>query len=488
MGARCFTVRTFGCQMNVHDSERIGEVLVSAGWAQTDDEAHADLIVLNTCSVREKAEQKLRSLVGTLRPARARGAIIAVAGCVAQQEGERLLATMRHVDVVIGPDNIAELPALVADAEVGAPPVVRTTFDLDEPRFLRVAPTGHVAPATAFVTTMKGCDERCSFCVVPYTRGPERYRPSDEIITEIASLVARGTREVTLLGQTVNSYRDPSSSTSRDPTHGHGSSEGESEFAALLFRIAREAPALARLRYTSPHPRHVGDELVRAHAELSVLVDHIHLPVQSGSDRMLKRMIRRYTRREYLERLGRLRAVRPQSSVTTDVIVGFPGETRADFDETLSLVREVGYAQCFGFKFSRRPLTPALRLDDDVSEEEKSARLTELFEVQETLTRESLAALVGTRQEVLVEGFSGTGADAPESPRQITGRTRRHEIVHVTVSPDAPDLTGALVTVHVARANKHSLVGELERLSAPRPDATVTPVARRRTRLPVVSV
>lgn len=479
--SRKFTVHTFGCQMNVHDSERIVEVLGRAGWVETDELGAADLVVINTCSVREKAEQKLRSLVGRLAAERARGALVAVAGCVAQQEGEKLLASMRHVDLVLGPDNIPELPALLADVESGGLPVVRTRFDLDEPRFLRVEPTG-AAPVTAFVTTMKGCDERCSFCVVPYTRGPERYRPAGDIVGEIAALVERGTREVTLLGQTVNSYRDPSGELG-GPAPGE-----ESQFAELLARVAADVPALARLRYTSPHPRHLGRSLVRAHAELEVLAEHVHLPVQSGSDVMLKRMIRRYTRAEYLERLARLRAVRPGASITTDVIVGFPGETRHDFEATLSLVADVGFAQCFGFKFSRRPFTPALRLLDDVPEAEKSARLTELFELQETLTRAHLGALVGTRQEVLVEGTSDS-PDLPAGSRQLTGRTRRHEIVHVLVPGEQPALVGALLSVVVTRANNHSLAAELDSVEAAPPRGTQPPAERstRRLRLPVVS-
>ncbi|HEY2509591.1 MAG TPA: MiaB/RimO family radical SAM methylthiotransferase, partial [Polyangiaceae bacterium] len=302
-----FWVHTFGCQMNAHDSDRMEEVLVSHGWGRAEVLEAADLVVFNTCSVREKAEQKLRSEVGKLAPLKHRRPelVLAVAGCVAQQEGEKLLGRIPHLDLVLGPDNLAELPALALEQQAGALPRARTEFDLAAPRFLAAMPEPGKAPVSAYVTTMKGCDERCSFCVVPYTRGPERYRPAGEIVAEVARWVAAGAREVTLLGQTVDSYRDASlpAPASDDPD--------ESQFPALLRTIAREVPGLLRLRYTSPHPRHATASLAAAHAELDVLARHVHLPVQSGSDRMLKRMIRRYTRAEYVARAFRLRAARP---------------------------------------------------------------------------------------------------------------------------------------------------------------------------------
>lgn len=442
-------VHTFGCQMNAHDSDRMEEVLRAHGWASTDAVSEADLVVLNTCSVREKAEQKLRSEVGKLAPLKARnpGLVLAVAGCVAQQEGETLLGRVKHLDLVIGPDNIAELPALVLEQMGGALPRARTVFDLDAPRFLAAAPVRGEAPVSTFVTTMKGCDERCSFCIVPYTRGPERYRPAREIVDEIARWVDAGAREITLLGQTVDSYRDASlpPPVSDDPD--------ESQFPALLRAIARDVPGLARLRYTSPHPRHATPSLAAAHAELDVLAKHVHMPVQSGSDRILKRMIRRYTRAEYTERVRRLAASRPGTTLSTDVIVGFPGETDADFEATLDLVREIGFVGLFGFKYSPRPFTPALKLADDVTEEAKSERLTRLFEVAEAQTRAHLETLVGTRQKVLVEGAS-------KAEGKLTGRTERNEIVHVPASADH-DLVGSIVDVTIARAFKHSLEGAL---------------------------
>ena len=457
-----FWVHTFGCQMNAHDSDRMSEVLVSHGWSPSSDVAEADLVVFNTCSVREKAEQKLRSEVGKLAPLKERRpeVVIAVAGCVAQQEGEKLLARSHLIDLVVGPDNLAELPALALEQRAGALPRVSAQFDLESPQFLAAMPVRGRAPVSAYVTTMKGCDERCSFCVVPYTRGPERYRPAREIVEEIARWVAAGSREVTLLGQTVDSYRDPSlpPPASDDPD--------ESQFPALLRLIARVVPTLARLRYTSPHPRHATASLAAAHAELDVLARHVHLPSQSGSDRMLKRMIRRYTRAEYVLRANRLRDARPGMTLSTDIIVGFCGETDEDFAATLSLVREVGFTSLFGFKYSPRPLTPALKLPDDVPESLKSDRLALLFELSESNTRAHLATMVGTRQRVLVEGASKNGD-------RVQGRTERNEIVHVDTHPEI-DFVGAIVEVEILRANKHSLEGIAT-------DATLAALPRRST-------
>jgi tRNA-2-methylthio-N6-dimethylallyladenosine synthase len=328
---------------------------------------------------------------------------------------------------------------------------------------------------SAFVTTMKGCDERCSFCIVPYTRGPERYRPSAEIIDEVARWVESGAREVTLLGQTVDSYRDPSlpPPASDDPD--------ESQFPALLRAIATRVPGLRRLRYTSPHPRHATAALAQAHAELDVLARHIHMPVQSGSDRVLKRMIRRYTRAEYTERVRRLLAARTDMTISTDIIVGFPGETEEDFQATLELVKDIGYTGVFAFKYSPRPFTPALKLKDDVSEADKSDRLARLFEVSEAQTRAHLATLVGTRQHVLVEGPGKT-------PGTWEGRTARNEIVHVDGrTSEGRALAGEIVEVEITQAFKHSLAGEptaaaLETLPLA---SSVSRPARRRRALPL---
>ena len=453
MPSPSYAITTFGCQMNVHDSQRMHEVLRRAGYVEVEP-ALADVVVLNTCSVREKAEQKLLSEVGRLaKQKRARrDLVVVVAGCVAQQEGERLLKHGRAIDLVVGPDNIPELPRLLDELALGSPPLVRTVFDTDAPRFL-TAPSVAGASPTAFVTIMKGCDERCSFCVVPYTRGPERYRASAEITAEIAALTRSGVREVTLLGQTVNSYTDPERALPPAPGASLDDPD-ESEFAALLRRIAADVPELARLRYTSPHPRHLTPSLTLAHQDLPLLARHLHLPVQSGSDRVLKRMIRRYSRAEYVERTRALVRAVPGLTLSTDIIVGFPGETEDDFGATLSLVEEMGYRGLFGFKYSPRPYTPARKLDDDVPEETKSERLARLFTLSERLLGEHLAALVGTTQRVLIEGPD------KDSGEHWTGRTERNEIVHVAGAADR-DLSGEIVEASIVRHNKHSLQGEL---------------------------
>jgi tRNA-2-methylthio-N6-dimethylallyladenosine synthase len=476
MGFR-FVVHTSGCQMNAHDSDRMTGVLQAAGGTPAASLEEADLVVLNTCSVREKAEQKLRSEVGKLAPLkRARpDMVIAVAGCVAAQEGEALLKRVAHIDLVIGPDNIPELPALAAEQWGGSPPTARTEFDTATPRFLTWSPLpGADAPIVAFVTTMKGCNERCSFCVVPYTRGPERYRPAREVVDEIARFVDAGAREVLLLGQTVDSFRDPSLAPSAPEEGPDGS-----QFPHLLRAIATEVPlhrrgargrGLARLRYTSPHPRHATASLARAHADLEVLARHVHLPVQSGSDRVLRRMIRRYTRAEYVARAERLKRSRPGLTLSTDIIVGFPGETETDFEQTLSLVREVGFVSLYGFKYSPRPYTPALKLGDDVPEAVKAERLARLFEVAAELSTAHLASLVGTRQLVLVEGPSKS-EKGDVSRGRVQGRTERSEIVHVE-TPNAAALVGEVVEVDIVRANKHSLgavPAETVEMPPPRP-------------------
>ena len=460
-----YAITTFGCQMNVHDSDRMHEVLLGAGYTRGTGPEDVDVVVLNTCSVREKAEQKLRSEVGrmALLKRRRRDLVLVVAGCVAQQEGERLLKEMRGIDLIVGPDNIPELPRLLDDLALGGVPVARTVFDTENPRFLTALTTTAGSP-TAFVTIMKGCDERCSFCIVPHTRGPERYRPSDDVIAEIAALAASGVREVTLLGQTVNSYRDPQGALPRAPGAAEDDPD-ESGFAALLRRIAADVPGLARLRYTSPHPRHLTPSLIRAHADLAVLPRHVHMPVQSGSDRVLKRMIRRYTRAEYVARARALVQGAPGLTLSTDIIVGFPGETADDFEATLSLVQEVGFKGLFGFKYSQRPYTPARKLDDDVPEAEKSARLTRLFELSEALLGEHLGTMLGTTQRVLVEGPSK--ADRAGS---LCGRTERNEIVHIKDVAGLA-LVGEIVPATIVRANRHSLEAELtlEARAAARP-------------------
>jgi tRNA-2-methylthio-N6-dimethylallyladenosine synthase len=433
--------------------------------------------------VREKAEHKLVSALGKLRPLKGENPElrIVVAGCMAQEHGPKLLDKLDLVDVMVGPDNIPELPGLVRKAQAGGR-YAATTLD-EDPRFLTAEPraydpiTGR-AETSAYVTVMKGCDERCSYCIVPYTRGAEKYRPAHEIVREIQTLVGGGVREITLLGQTVNSWHEPTVTIaqSRDDVGGVMDSE-ESQFAELLRRIAAEVPDLARLRYTSPHPRHLTPSLIAAHRDLAVLPSHVHLPVQSGSDRVLKRMIRRYRRDEYIERTNALKAARPGLTLATDMIVGFPGETEEDFQQTLSLVDAVQFITVFGFKYSPRPHTPALKLEDDIPEAVKSERLARLFDAVDVHQRRHLDGLVGSTARVLFEGPSKSGAG------KFSGRSERHEIVHVD-TPDGIDLSGKLLEVEITQANKRSLAGrlvDLELARAPRAQA------KRAVRLPVVT-
>ncbi|HKO46502.1 MAG TPA: tRNA (N6-isopentenyl adenosine(37)-C2)-methylthiotransferase MiaB [Polyangiaceae bacterium] len=486
-----YTLVTFGCQMNQHDSDRIGEVLRGIGYTEVAEPANADLVVLNTCSIREKAEQKLRSEVGRigmLKRAKP-GLVIGVAGCMAQQEGERLAKRMPQIDFMLGPDNIGELPSILAELELGAPPRIRTVFDLHAPQFLNAQAEPGRTGATAFVTIMKGCDERCTYCVVPYTRGPERYRTAREIIAEIRLLVEAGVREVTLLGQTVNSYRDPAGSlpvaAGAGETHFKHTLRAvaladESEFPALLRAICREVPALARLRYTSPHPRHLTWSLILAHRDLPALARHVHMPVQSGSDRLLKRMLRRYTVEEYVERLDALRSAVPGVTFSTDVIVGFPGETREDFEATLALAERIKFTGFFGFTYSERPNTPALKLADDVPDAEKSARLEEIFELTDRHRRDHLQSLIGTTEIVLAERRGKNG--------DFMGRSERNEIVHFECAGDA---VGQMVPVLIREAYNNSLRGDVEPSfvlapSRARP-TSLAPTAPARRALPVVA-
>lgn len=461
-------IHTFGCQMNVHDSRRIEEVLRAQGYGLAEQVEDADLVVFNTCSVREKADHKLYSAVGKLKELKDENSelVIAVSGCLAQQQGDALLSRLPLVDVIVGPDNLAELPSLVKHIEDGGPPMARTEFDLEAPSFLTAKPAAGRREVTAFVTVMKGCDERCTYCIVPYTRGSERYRPADEIVEEVRILVEGGVGEVTLLGQTVNSWHEP----------GESSRSGDSKFAELLRRIADAVPGLKRLRYTSPHPRHVTPALVAAHRDLKVLPTHVHLPVQSGSNRMLRRMLRRYDAAEFIERARMLQQARPGLTLSTDIIVGFPDETEEEFESTLNLVREVGFVSAFAFKYSPRPHTPALRFEDNVAESVKSSRLARLFEVTEGLQYAHLKSVVGTESKVLFEGPSRGGTS------RFAGRSDRHEIVHVDV-PRGTDLTGQFLDVRITSANKHSLCGELKN----EPPSEAMGGRKARVRLPVMA-
>ena len=448
--------------MNAHDSVRMEDALLGLGYGQVDEPSAADLFLVNTCSIREKAEHKLMSLLGRLRPLKAARPhlVIVVAGCVAQQEGDRLLRKAPMVDLVIGPDNIPELPALLADIEQGAPPRARTVFDLDNPTFLPArqhslglqASTGlgtslkaKYPEVSSFVTIMKGCDERCTYCIVPYTRGPERYRSADSIIDEVRTLSEAGVREITLLGQTVNSWYEPDAEQDKDMP----SRTRSSEFASLLRRIAQEAPKLLRLRYTSPHPKHITPELIQAHADLELLPRHVHMPVQSGSNAVLKRMLRRYTREEYIDRVQALQNT-PNLTLSTDIIVGFPGESEEDFESHPRSRSYCGFCLRVRVQILGTSLHTRTQTKNDVSEEEKDRRLQALLALVESQQQRHLHTLVGTKQKVLMEA-SDHGK----------GRSERNEIVHFD-TPNIECTPGALLEVTIEEAYKHSLRGRVE--------------------------
>jgi tRNA-2-methylthio-N6-dimethylallyladenosine synthase len=442
-----FSIRTYGCQMNVHDSEKVANLLHHAGYAAADAEHEADLLVINTCSVRDKAEQRLYGDLGALRAWKeARpGRLLGVAGCVAQQEGDAILRRFRQVDFVFGTHNLRLVPQLLASARSGLRES-RTDETASLERFDLPARHPEFAgstPGRAYLTVMEGCDLFCSFCIVPLTRGREISRPAEAILEEARAQVARGARELLLLGQTVNAYGRHDLRRAREGTLG---------FAELL-RHLDAIPGLARLRYTSPHPAFFDDALVRAHAELERLQPHVHLPLQSGSDAVLARMRRRYTADDYRRLAERLRAARPDLVLTTDLIVGFPGESDADFAASLALVREVGFVDAFSFKYSPRPGTGAAELGDAVAPERASERLDEL---QALLREQTLAyhrSRVGSACEVLVTGESRRGG-------QLSGRDPYHRVVNVAVAAEESPEPGSLLRVRVVEATPHSLIGE----------------------------
>ena len=452
--SRRFWLRTYGCQMNVHDSEKVANLLCHHSYTAADDPGEADLLIVNTCSIRDKAAHRLYSDLGGLRAWKADrpGRVLGVGGCVAQQEGDALLRRFTQIDFVFGTHNLRWVPTMAEAAmrgersarleESGSP----ERFDFPE-RHPDFAPA---RPGRAYVTVMEGCDLFCSFCIVPRTRGREISRSADAIVAEAEALATGGTREITLLGQTVNAYgRQEVRRARRD-----GNGSGTLPFAALLRRLAA-VPGLARIRYTSPHPVFYDDELIRAHGELPALCPHVHLPVQSGSDAVLARMRRRHGVGEYLRLVARLRAARPDLALTTDLIVGFPGETEADFRDTLALVREVRFVDSFSFKYSPRPGTAAAGDPDVVPEAVAQARLEELQALQRELTLAAHRARVGEIAEILVEGPSRRGG------QQRAGRDAYHRIVNFAARAGAGPVPGALVPVEIVEATPHSLIGEV---------------------------
>jgi tRNA-2-methylthio-N6-dimethylallyladenosine synthase len=444
--SRKYLIETFGCQMNFHDSERMAGLLEQAGYEATTDEADADVIVINTCSVRERAEEKLFTRLGEIRQMGIENGhrpVVAVAGCVAQQEGTKILQRSSAVDVIIGTQNLKRLPMLV-DRAVEQPlgPRRRTTVDLDPIEDLSF-PLGiarRTDPVKAYITIIEGCNEFCAFCVVPYTRGHERMRPAADIVAEARQAVAAGAREIQLLGQIVNRYQAPD-----DPS---------CDFAGLLERL-NALEGLARIRFASPHPRHVTPRMIAAMRTLPAVCRHLHLPVQSGSSRVLEAMRRRHTREYYLELVARVRDALPDIALSTDMIVGFPGETAEDFEATLSLTADVRYHSMFSFKYSPRPNTLAIkRMPDDVTEEEKTRRIVALQHLQKTVQGELHAASVGRTVSVLVDSRSR------RREWELSGRTSGNTVVNFA---GEPGFIGRVVPVTITAANPNSLKGELAR-------------------------
>ncbi len=436
-------IETYGCQMNVSDSELMLGSLVAGGYAEAPDPRSADVILVNTCAIRDHAEQRVIGRLGELKRDMKAGSVMGVTGCMAQRLGPRLLDSARHVSFVIGPDGYRALPALVDGARQGQR-TTATSFDLEEHyedftprRFDRVK---------AWIPVQRGCDYRCTYCIVPTTRGPERSRQLADVVRETAGVVAEGMSEVVLLGQTVNSYHD-----------------GTHDFADLL-RAVGTVPGVRRLRFTSPHPNDFSDRVIAAMADVPAVCEHVHLPMQSGSSRVLKRMLRRYTREGYFDCVARLRTAIPGLSLTTDIIVGFPGETEADFEETLSAVREVEFADAFTFKFSPREGTPATRLPaaDTVTDEVAAERLGRLVDTVRAGSRQRNLDLLGRRVEVLVEKEARRGGDL------VQARTRDFKTVLI---PGDETLLGRYFTVELTGTTGSTFTGAVVPQRPPLPMA-----------------
>jgi len=432
-------IKTFGCQMNVYDSDKMADVLhAAAGYEQTDNADDADLILFNTCSVREKAQEKVFSDLGRVKHLKARGALIGVGGCVASQEGVAIVERAPYVDLVFGPQTLHRLPEMLARRLRDGRPQV-------DIRFPEIEKFDHLPPArvdgpTAFVSIMEGCSKYCSYCVVPYTRGEEVSRPLDDVLVEVADLADQSVREVTLLGQNVNAYR--------------GAMVASSEIAdfATLIECVAEIPGIERIRYTTSHPKEFTQRLIDVYGRTPKLVDHLHLPVQHGSDRILAAMKRGYTALEYKSTVRKLRAVRPQISVSSDFIVGFPGETADDFERTMALIEEVGFDYSFSFLFSPRPGTPAAALVDETPLQVKQARLQRLQAAIEAQGDAISRLRVGTVQRLLLEG--GSRKDGSE----LMGRTACNRVVNL---PASGRRAGEFVDVRITERRGHTLRGEL---------------------------
>jgi tRNA-2-methylthio-N6-dimethylallyladenosine synthase len=438
LGQKTFFIETFGCQMNVHDSEKVIGTLISQGYRQVDSVEQAELIFYNTCSIRDKAEQKVFHRLADFKKLREQGKKFAVIGCVAQQEGEKIFQRAPHVSLVAGSASYRNLPQMLVQIEAG-----QRATGLDDRQSGETFETEFTArsnPHRGYITIIEGCDKFCAYCVVPYTRGKERSRTSGSVLNEARQMAESGYTEIQLLGQNVNSYLDPSEKKS---------------FAELLAAIG-EIPGIRRVRFTTSHPRDFTRDIVEAIDSVPALCDHVHLPVQSGSSRVLANMSREYTREQYLDRIALIKAAKKRRiSITTDVIVGFPGETEAEFEETLSLLDEVGYDGIFSFKYSARPNTPALKYADGIPEEEKWRRLQALNAKQREIQIVRFGSHLGEKIEVMVEGSNVARS-------QLIGRTSQNKTLNFTVPAGAaaPAL-GGYAQVLVTRTLPNSLVGEM---------------------------
>ncbi|WP_194724540.1 tRNA (N6-isopentenyl adenosine(37)-C2)-methylthiotransferase MiaB [Noviherbaspirillum malthae] len=436
-------IKTFGCQMNEYDSDKMADVLNAAeGLVKTDTPEDADVILLNTCSVREKAQEKVFSDLGRLRELKKTkpDLVIGVGGCVASQEGEAIVKRAPYVDVVFGPQTLHRLPDLISQRRSSG----RSQVDISFPEIEKFdhLPPARVEGATAFVSIMEGCSKYCSYCVVPYTRGEEVSRRFEDVLAEVAGLADQGVKEITLLGQNVNAYRG-------------AMADGEIADFALLIEYVAEIPGIERIRFVTSHPKEFTQRLIDTYAKVPKLVDHLYLPAQHGSDRILMAMKRGYTVLEYKSVIRRLREVRPNISVSSDFIVGFPGETEADFEALMKLINDIGYDTSFSFVFSPRPGTPAANLPDDTPYEVKLKRLQHLQATVEANVRRISEAMVGSVQRILVEGPS------KKDPQELQGRTENNRVVNFAGGPNSARLVGQLVDVNIVQAFPYSLRGEL---------------------------
>jgi tRNA-2-methylthio-N6-dimethylallyladenosine synthase len=438
---KTFYLETFGCQMNVHDSEKVIGTLVHEGYRQVQTVEEAGLVLYNTCSIRDKAEQKVFNRLSDYKKYQKQGKKFGVLGCVAQQEGEKIFERAPYVSMVCGSASYKNLPQMLIQIEAGNQRVTglddRETEDCFETEF-----TARTNPHRGYITIIEGCDKFCAYCVVPFTRGKERSRTSDSVLAEARQMADLGYTEIQLLGQNVNSYKDPA-----------GKPGGKKTFAELLAAVG-EVPGIKRVRFTTSHPRDFGRDIIDAIDAVPTLCDHVHLPVQSGSDRVLNAMQRLYTREQYLERIAWMKSAKRQISITSDIIVGCPGETDEDFTETLSLLDEVGYDAVFTFKYSPRPNTPSLALDDAIPDQEKSRRLEVLMSHQKEIQITRYKKYIGETLEVMVEGRN-------EARKQWIGRTSHNKTLNFTAPDTSIPEVGSYVKVRATQSFPNSLLGEL---------------------------